>query len=131
MISAGVVKDIDADQAKLDEIDENLIRAELSPAERALHLAERKRIYEKLHPETKHGATGRGREKSRQVGDSNDRFTKDTAKITGKSERTIQRDVERANKVGVGVLADIKGTTLDKGDEIDAPDRAGCAGEGR
>jgi ParB/RepB/Spo0J family partition protein len=55
----------DADAALLAEIDENLIRADLSPAERALHLAERKRLYEKVHPETKHGSTGKGRAKSR------------------------------------------------------------------
>jgi hypothetical protein len=123
-ILAGVVEDIDADQARLDEIDENLIRAELSPAERARHLAERKRIYEKLHPETKStskGGPGRAKQTRRQNGDESvDRFTKDTAKKTGKSERTIQREVERGEKVGGVVLADIAGTSLDKGDEIDA-----------
>jgi ParB family transcriptional regulator, chromosome partitioning protein len=41
--------------ALLAEIDENLCRAELSAAERALHLAARKRLYEALHPQTKHG----------------------------------------------------------------------------
>jgi ParB/RepB/Spo0J family partition protein len=122
-ILAGVVKDIDADQAKLEEIDENLIRAALSPAEEALHCGRRKEIYEKTHPGTKKGlaqaagmnaAQGRGR----QTGDDVDRFTKDTAAKTGRSERTIQRNIERANKVVV--LADIKGTSLDKGEEIDA-----------
>ena len=41
------------DAALLAEIDENLCRAELSAAERALHLAARKRLYEALHPQTK------------------------------------------------------------------------------
>jgi hypothetical protein len=40
------------------------------------------------------------------------------AKKTGQSERKVQRDVTRANKVVV--LPDIVGTSLDKGDEIDA-----------
>jgi ParB family chromosome partitioning protein len=44
-----------ADEAELAEIDENLIRAELSPAERALHIGKRKELYEKVHPETKKG----------------------------------------------------------------------------
>ena len=58
-----------ADQA---EIDENLIRADLTPAENALHTARRKELYEKLHPETKKGATGKYRKKSQvsQVGTS-------------------------------------------------------------
>ena len=61
---AVTVTDIDDDdEAELAEIDENLIRGELSPAERALHVGRRKELYEKLHPETKHGATGRGGKK--------------------------------------------------------------------
>jgi hypothetical protein len=89
-ILAAVMNGLDADTALLAEIDENLVRAELSPAERALHLAERKRLYEKLHPATKHGGNrgaGGKFEPSRQNGDTVDRFTKDAAKKTGKSER--------------------------------------------
>jgi hypothetical protein len=41
----------------------NLMRADLSPAERAAHQAERKKIYETEYPETRHGAIGRGRSK--------------------------------------------------------------------
>lgn len=46
-----------------------------------------KEIYELLHPETKHG----GDRASRQVGDLNetDRFTKETAKATGKSDGAV------------------------------------------
>jgi ParB family chromosome partitioning protein len=63
-IPAVVADGLDADAAELIEIDENLIRADLTDAERALHLARRKELYEKAHPETKKGATGRGRKKS-------------------------------------------------------------------
>ena len=38
------------------EIDENLIRNDLSVLERAEHLGKRKEYYESLHPETKQGA---------------------------------------------------------------------------
>jgi ParB/RepB/Spo0J family partition protein len=117
-IRADVLDGLNADAALLAEIDENLIRADLSPAERAMHQAERKRLYEKLHPETKHGAVGRGRKKSRQLGDSNERYTKNAAKKTGRSERSVQREAERASKI-VG-LADVVGTTLDEGEELDA-----------
>ncbi len=54
-ILATVVEDMDADQAELAEIDENLIRANLTVAERAMHVAARKSLYEKLHPQTKQG----------------------------------------------------------------------------
>jgi hypothetical protein len=114
---AVTVTDVDDDEAELAEIDENYIRGELSPAERALHVGRRKELYEKLHPETKHGATGRGGKKSRQLGDSNDRFTKDTAK-TGPSERDVQRDAARAKSVIV--LSEIIRTSLDQGTELDA-----------
>ena len=54
-ILATVVEDMDADQAELAGIDENLIRANLTVAERAMHVAARKSLYEKLHPQTKQG----------------------------------------------------------------------------
>jgi hypothetical protein len=113
-IPATVHDGLDADAALLAEIDENLVRADLSPAERALHVGKRKDLYEKLHPETKHGGD---RKASRQNGDLK-RFTKDAAERTGKSERTIQREAERASKVAV--LPDVVGTSLDQGDELDA-----------
>jgi N6-adenosine-specific RNA methylase IME4 len=45
-------------------------------------------------------------------------FAESTAQATGKSTRTIQREVERAAKIAA--LADIPGTTLDTPDELDA-----------
>jgi ParB/RepB/Spo0J family partition protein len=118
-VRAVILDGLDADQALLIEIDENLMRAELSAAERALHVGQRKEIYERLHPETKLGATGRGRAKNRiaNVGEAI-RFTKDAAKKTGKSERSFQREAQRAAQI-IG-LADVVGTSLDQGDELDA-----------
>jgi hypothetical protein len=117
-IRCSVVDGLSIDLAELAEIDENLIRAELTPAEVAMHSARRKELYEKIHPATKHGAIGRGRKKSGQLGHSNERFTKETAKQTGQSERKVRRDVGRGNKVVV--LTEIMGTCLDQGKELDA-----------
>jgi N6-adenosine-specific RNA methylase IME4/ParB-like chromosome segregation protein Spo0J len=121
-IPAVILDGLDADAALIIEIDENLMRAELSPAERAMHVGRRKELYEKLHPETKPtkaGGPGRAKALVANVGDDiAERFTKEAAKRTGKSERTIQREAERANKVTV--LTDIVGTSLDEGDELDA-----------
>jgi ParB-like chromosome segregation protein Spo0J len=116
-IPAFVHKGMNDDNAILAEIDENLQRADLSPGELASCIAKRKEVYERLHPETKHGGDRKSKS-SRQLGDLNKRFTEDTAKKTGRSERKIQRDATRGEKVKV--LHKIKGTSLDKGEELDA-----------
>lgn len=121
-ISAIIVTASDLD-ARIAEIDENLIRNELTPAERAMHIAERKRLYEEAHPETKKGTSqasgmnekiGRGR----KVCDDVERFTSDTAKKTGTSERKVQLDASRGEKING--IAKVVGTSLDKGEELDA-----------
>jgi len=118
---ACVFVDLSQDQRQLWEIDENLMRSELSQAEYSRHVALRKEIYERLHPETAHGGhrgnqhTG-GKPASRQVGDmANDRFTADTAAKTGKSERSVQRAAHRGERIAEDVLARIKGTRFDTG----------------
>jgi hypothetical protein len=112
------------DESLLVEIDENLARNDLTAAERAKHTHERKRIYERAHPETKptkKGGPGRGKRTRRQLGDESsgvpERFTKDTAAKTRQSERTIQRDARRGETKRI---EEIEGTCLDSGAEIDA-----------
>lgn len=109
---------LDELEQTIAECDENLCGTRLRPAERAILMARRKAAYEALHPETRHGAVGRGRGKSRQVGDS-ERFTAETAARTGASERAVQRDVQRGNAIAPDVLASISNTKLDKGSVLD------------
>ena len=117
-IEASVV-DADDLHRKLIEVDENYCRTEMGRAERALFAKEGKAIHECLYPETANGATGRGREKVRQVGEpTTDRFTAHLSAKSGQSERSIQRDVHRGENVVV--LSEVKGTCLDKGRELDA-----------
>lgn len=118
---ACVVVDDDDLRAELATIDENLCRAELSPAERAKQTARRKDIYEALHPETRHeGFKGNQHTGSRQLGDNHtDRFTVSTAAATGKSERAVQRDAERGEKVCAEALDLLRGTELDTGSYLD------------
>jgi len=101
--------------AELAMIDENLCRAELGPADRARQTARRKAIYEELHPETVHGGD---RSASRQVGDLN-RFSADTAQATGASERTVQRDAARGERISDAALGAVAGTDLDTGVFLD------------
>lgn len=110
-------------QAALWEIDENLVRAPLSPAEEAIFIDRRRELHEQLHGKAKAvGAVAAnaamGRNATAKLADAS--FTADTAKKTGKSPRTIQRVVQRAAKNGRVDLARIAGTSLDRGAELDA-----------
>jgi N6-adenosine-specific RNA methylase IME4 len=118
-IRAVILTGLAADQAELIEIDENLVRADLSPAERAVHMARRKELYERARPETKQGGDRKSASaKSKSQNENLKTFVADTATKTGKGRSTVARDVTRGR--AVAVLSDIVGTSLDKGDEIDA-----------
>lgn len=111
-----VVVDDDDLHAELAMIDENLCRAELSPADRATQTARRKAIYLELHPETGHG----GDRKSDQVANSATRsFVAETAESVGKAERTVRLDAERGEKVSEEALNLVRGTALDTGSYLD------------
>lgn len=106
-----------ADEAELIEIDENLIRAELTPVEMAVHITRRKELYEKLYPETAHGTNQHTERRTAQVEQSKT-FVIETARKTRKGRITVQKAATRGKKVKV--LADIAGTSLDKGTELHA-----------
>jgi ParB-like chromosome segregation protein Spo0J len=122
-IPAIVLEGITADDAELAEIDENLIRANLSRAEEAAHHARRQVLYEKRNPETKRGAAGGAatKAKSRKAKPQNadkPSYSEDAAAKTGKSRDTVERAVRRGKKIPD--VASLAGTSLDKGDELDA-----------
>lgn len=120
-----LVRETDDLRAELALIDENLIRNELSPAERALAIARRKAIYEALHPDTRqHVAGGLARQNSAS---DNLSFAQQTAQATGKNRRTVERDAHRGETLGEETLRAVTGTSLDRGDELDALARLGEA----
>jgi ParB-like chromosome segregation protein Spo0J len=106
---------------ELAEIDENLIRNELTQLERSEQLQRRMDIYEALHPETKHGATGGGRggkgsRTKTQVAESATpvpAFAEATAEATGKSARVIREDVQIAKALDEDERDAIRGTDLE------------------
>ena len=113
--------DVDALHMELVEIDENLIRCNLTPAQEAAAISRRKAIYEELHPETKQhvaGAHAANRVMGRDASD-NLSFASETSKATGKDKRSIERAAARGAALGDD-LSDIAGTSLDKGVELDA-----------
>ncbi len=106
-------------EARLAEIDENLVRHDLNPLDRAVFLFERKAAYEALHPETKHGGdrgnqhTG-GKPRQDEMISFWRSFGKDTAERIGLSERAIQYALEIAKKLSPEVRARIAGTWVAK-----------------
>lgn len=113
--------DMTEDDLLLSEIDENLARGELSLAERGLHCRVRQEIYERKNgPAKAAGGVARAVKAGEKIATANlaAAFTTDTAAKTGGSVRSIRRDVQRARDIPN--IADVVGTTLDKGDELDA-----------
>ncbi|HYG91173.1 MAG TPA: ParB N-terminal domain-containing protein [Azospirillum sp.] len=105
------------DETRLWEIDENLIRHELNPLDRAVFLAEREAVYLRLHPEAAHGGDRKSAEFKRknQVAIMAARsFAEDVREKTGLSDRTIQRAVFIASKLAPDVRAALPGTELAK-----------------
>ena len=117
-IACIVVTDDDL-HAELAMIDENLCRAELTPSDRAQQTARRKAIYLELHPETAHGANLEGAGVANFATPDTERFTAATAKVTGQSERLVQLNAERGEKIFEPVFDLIRGTKLDNGSYLD------------
>ncbi|MBN2631586.1 MAG: ParB N-terminal domain-containing protein [Rhodobacteraceae bacterium] len=102
-IEAKVWVDVTDDWSRLMEIDDNLAGAEMNPLDTAVFLAERKRLYEKLHPEAK-AATGSALAAKRW--DAADTmsvasFARATAEKFGMSDRHVRRLIEAGTKLGV------------------------------
>jgi ParB family chromosome partitioning protein len=82
---------VDEWRARLIEIDENLLRRELSALDRAIFLAERQSVWERLHPATRRGVAG-GLARQNSATDMLS-FADEAAERTGLNARTIQRAV--------------------------------------
>ena len=102
---------LDALQTELAEIDENVVRTELSVIEYGELLERRKEIYESLHPETKAGqaqAAGMNRAIGNNVTDKMSAtlksFSQDTAGKLGVSPRTVERAIQMMN----GLTEDVR-----------------------
>jgi ParB family chromosome partitioning protein len=95
------VRDYDELAARLAEIDENLVRGELTPLDRAICLAERKRVWEELHPEARHGgdrrSTKRGSSGEASPLDQAIGFSRAAAETIGLSPASIRQAVALAN----------------------------------
>ncbi len=94
------------------EIDENLMRAELSPTEMAEHIARRDDLWDKR--DTGASCTsikGPGQPKG---------FAAETAEKTGVAKSTVTRALSRAKAIPGDIRAIIKRTKLDTGVYLDS-----------
>lgn len=98
---------------ELAEIDENLIRNELTVLERADHLARRKEIYEELHPETRVGQYGwKGTKTVKKPEKEIISFSDDTASKIGVTPRTIRQEVQISKRIDPEVKETIRNTPV-------------------
>lgn len=109
------VYEVDELRAELMEIDENLARSELSPAEEAQHVRRRQSIWMEIQAKE----TGQTLASLPKEGRGNKQFASETAAITGGSKSSINSKIARARDLGSDINR-IVGTSLDKGVEMDA-----------
>ncbi|WP_269220953.1 ParB/RepB/Spo0J family partition protein [Brevundimonas vesicularis] len=94
---------------RLREIDENLIRHELTALDRARFLSERKRLFEALNPAAKRGGDRRSDQTANVAVWS---FSADIAEKTGLSERTVFRAVALIENLAPAAIARLRDTPL-------------------
>lgn len=105
----------DDDDATLWEIDENLIRAELSDAQRADHHARREDIM--VRKGLVLPGAGRPRNSDKLSGKTS--YSRQAATSLGVDERTVRRDLARGKSIAPAVMAEVVGTKLDSGVVLD------------
>ena len=106
-----IVLTVSPDEAQIREIDENLVRNDLTLLERAEHLCRRKEVYERLYPDTRrggdHGNQYSGGRK-RQTGMLP--FSRSVGRLTGRSDTAIQRLVRIGKLLTADTRALLRGT---------------------
>ncbi|WP_446697368.1 ParB/RepB/Spo0J family partition protein [Stutzerimonas kunmingensis] len=118
-IEAFIIADDDRLENELREIDENLCRAELTPAQRAYAIKRRKEIWQ-VRNQAAGTSCSTSLNDGRKAGPQHEKqFAADTAEATGQSKQDINRHVSRAEALGDDLL-EVTGTSLDKGVELDA-----------
>ncbi len=92
---AMVWPDVTDDWAALMEIDDNLSGSDLSTMELAVFLAKRKEVFERLHPETKHGG-----DRGNQLTGGRQNDTMSFCQSVAEKRDISPREVERLVKAG-------------------------------
>ncbi len=94
------VSSLEGLSAELAEIDENIVRSDMSTLEYGEILLRRKEIYETLHPETKRGMRNGQTSKSDKMSFLETKsFAQDTAEKLGVVPRTVERQIQTAKNL--------------------------------
>jgi site-specific DNA-methyltransferase (adenine-specific) len=101
----------DAKKIELIEIDENLIRNELTALERAEHLTRRDELLKELGQRARSGQ-GRPQKNPAIIAGFKLKTTSDIARETGRSVRSVQTDIQIYKNIDDGVKRKIRGTPL-------------------
>ncbi len=104
----------DADQARLAEIDENLIRNELEALERSELWLERDQILDRMGLRAKAGDNQFTRKKGSETNSPPLKTTIELAQEIGYTERTFQQGKQIARDIAPEVKAAIRGTSVAK-----------------
>lgn len=114
---AAIVVEATDDQARLMELEENLVRHELNPLDRAVFLAEWQEIYVALHPEAKRGGDRKSKAakiKLPQLAVRSESFTNAARERIGLSERSVFRAVKLAKSLPADVRAGLAGSDISR-----------------
>ena len=111
-----LIREEDEHDAKISEIDENLARHELNALDRAMFLAERRRLYEdKSRVAAKGGDRKSEKFKTQTLRmDFSPRFTAEVADKVGLSERTIQLALRIASGLDREAMQALRGTRIER-----------------
>ena len=113
---------IDDERAQILQIHENLVRDDLSEAEKDIALAKLRAIYDRTHNDRARSAqlANKAMGRAHDAGDIlSPTFAEQLARATGNSKRTIQRSNARAFEIGVDQLKLLVNTSLDRSSELD------------
>lgn len=105
-VEVKVWTDVTDDWSRFMEIDDNLAGAELTALDKAVFLAERKRIYEKLHPETKRGVAGAA---SRWDATELSSFASTAADAAGMTARQIRKIIAAGGALAPDEIEKLRG----------------------
>lgn len=109
-----IIMECDADQALFNEIDENLIRVELSPYDQAEFLEKRLDVWERKYGKAKRGGDRKSNSQFVNLiaGSKKPSFFEDVAKQTGLDAMTIRRAVNRRKNASDEVWKKLRGTDV-------------------
>lgn len=105
----------DVRRAELIEIDENLVRHDLTDAQRAKAHARREALMADMG--LAHAGPGKPGNSAKSAELTS--YAKGAASALGVSERTVRQDLARGKKIDPDVLADVQGTREDSGVVLD------------